>query len=203
MFLSCCVYIYFSTKIHLPYSHKNVNGMLMLSITHPNTCEFRMQRWYDSGFVDTLRHAHPKEAGFYSWFDPLYPDYRKTNKVLNSHCGEYSNLFQGWRLDYTVCDTEFHASDYVDSGVRPDIGKFDNLSDHCPVCIILGIFVSITSLVYIYITLKPQPPVPPHPTPALSSVIAQKVCNCGLQYSNFSSFIETTWYSVFLQTQSG
>jgi len=102
-----------------------------------------MRRWYDSGFVDTLRHLYPNENGHYSWFDPLYPDYRRTNK--------------GWRLDYTVCDSEFCKSDLVDAGVLSDVGRLSNLSDHCPV----------------YIKLKPQPPVPPHPTPALSSIHAQ------------------------------
>jgi len=56
---------------------------------------------------------------------------------------------KGWRLDYAFVDKEFDTSDVVDVGILKRVGG----SDHCP----------------IMVKLKPQPTLPPHSPPSLSS----------------------------------
>ena len=52
---------------------------------------------------------------------------------------------QGWRLDYTILDTEFAATDLEGAGVmRPKPTEDDNLSDHIPVCILPSPLLSPT-----------------------------------------------------------
>jgi len=79
-----------------------------------------MKKWYASGFVDGLRVFQPNKPGFYTWFDPLNPDYRRLNK--------------GWRLDYAVCDQIFAEQNLLDCGIITD-GLAHNLSDHVPIYI--------------------------------------------------------------------
>ena len=73
--------------------------------------------WMDTftaaGFVDTFRHFHPGEAGYYSWWS-----YRMNARERNV----------GWRIDYHSTDPEFLPM-VKSSIIRPDLFG----SDHCPV----------------------------------------------------------------------
>jgi len=77
--------------------------------------------WFSEtgGFVDTLRFINPDKPGLYTWFDPTALESRTDNK--------------GWRLDYTICDSEFAKTQVVTSGILLQEGE--GLSDHCPIFI--------------------------------------------------------------------
>lgn len=72
-----------------------------------------MDRFYESGWVDTFREFHP-EPHRYSWWSQRFPSVRLNNK--------------GWRIDYINATKEL-KKDLVDAEILPDVKH----SDHCPV----------------------------------------------------------------------
>ena len=73
----------------------------------------KMTRFLASGFVDTFRHFHPEESGFYSWWS-----YR-------SNCRE-KNI--GWRIDYFIASQKL-LPNLCSAKIHADVWG----SDHCPV----------------------------------------------------------------------
>ena len=76
-----------------------------------------VDRYLDSGFVDTFRKEHPGAKGYYSWWS-----YRANARVNNV----------GWRIDYFLVSEKI--AEKVDaSRIHPNVMG----SDHCPVSIVL------------------------------------------------------------------
>ncbi|MCL2185691.1 MAG: exodeoxyribonuclease III [Treponema sp.] len=72
-----------------------------------------MDKFLAAGHIDTFRHFHPGEKGFYTWWS-----YRSTARENNI----------GWRIDYHCVDKNFI------SGVKSSIIRNEVTgSDHCPV----------------------------------------------------------------------
>lgn len=93
--------------IHDPKGNKNSSGFL------PEERAW-MDKFLNSGYIDTLRHFHPDEKGLYSWWSVRFPSVRLQNK--------------GWRIDY-ISVTEPLRSKLKDARIYPDVKH----SDHCPV----------------------------------------------------------------------
>jgi exodeoxyribonuclease-3 len=92
--------------IHNPIGNKNTSGFL------PEERAW-MDKFYENGFIDTLRVFHP-EPHLYSWWSQRFPSVRAENK--------------GWRIDY------FSVSESLKMNLKyatiyPDVKH----SDHCPV----------------------------------------------------------------------
>lgn len=92
--------------IHNPIGNKNTSGFL------PEERAW-MDKFYENGFIDTLRVFHP-EPHLYSWWSQRFPSVRAENK--------------GWRIDY------FSVSESLKKNLKyatiyPDVKH----SDHCPV----------------------------------------------------------------------
>jgi exodeoxyribonuclease-3 len=92
--------------IHDPKGNKNSSGFL------PNERAW-MDKFFNSGWIDTFRVFHPEPAR-YSWWTQRFPSVRLENK--------------GWRLDY-INATEPLRSHLKNAEIYPDIKH----SDHCPV----------------------------------------------------------------------
>jgi exodeoxyribonuclease-3 len=92
--------------IHDPKGNKNSSGFLPEERTW-------MDRFLQSGWVDTFREFHP-EPHRYSWWSQRFPSVRLNNK--------------GWRIDY-ITVTEPLKKKLVGADIYPDVKH----SDHCPV----------------------------------------------------------------------
>lgn len=97
--------------IHDPKGNKKSSGFL------PEERAW-MDKWLDSGMVDTFRKIHPDQTGAYSWWSQRFPSVRLQNK--------------GWRIDY-ISVTKNLASKITDAAIFPDVKH----SDHCPVYVSL------------------------------------------------------------------
>ena len=93
--------------IHDPKGNKNSSGFL------PEERAW-MDKWIESGFVDTFRFLHPGATGGYSWWSQRFPSVRLQNK--------------GWRIDY-ICATKNLAGKIKCAAILPEVKH----SDHCPV----------------------------------------------------------------------
>jgi exodeoxyribonuclease-3 len=94
--------------IHDPVSNKNSSGFL------PEEREW-MDRFIESGFIDSFRHIQGDIPNKYSWWT-----YRAGARGKN----------KGWRIDYCMA-SEFMQNKISDAGILPDVHH----SDHCPVWI--------------------------------------------------------------------
>ncbi len=92
--------------IHSPKTNKKSSGFL------PEERAW-MDKFYENGYVDTLRVFRP-EPDQYSWWSARFPSVRLQNK--------------GWRIDY-ISVTEPLRSALKDAAIYPDVVH----SDHCPV----------------------------------------------------------------------
>ena len=77
-----------------------------------------MDRFFESGWVDTLRHFDGS-PGRYTWWSQRFPSVRLQNK--------------GWRIDY-ICVTESLRDRLRAADIHPDVRH----SDHCPVYLEIG-----------------------------------------------------------------
>lgn len=91
--------------IHNPVSNKNSSGFL------PDERAW-MDRFFESGFVDTFRHYHT-EPHHYSWWS-----FRANSRERN----------KGWRIDYINVSADLKET-LRDASILPHIKH----SDHCPV----------------------------------------------------------------------
>ena len=91
--------------IHNPVSNKDTSGF------KPEERAW-MQKYFDSGFIDTFRHFN-KEAHQYSWWS-----FRANSRANN----------KGWRIDY-IAATKALEKNLLESRIMQDIVH----SDHCPV----------------------------------------------------------------------
>lgn len=91
--------------IHNPISNKESSGFL------PEERAW-MDKWFDSGFVDTFRffNPHPHQ---YSWWS-----FRANSRANN----------KGWRIDYISVSKSLEER-LKDAAIYPDVKH----SDHCPV----------------------------------------------------------------------
>jgi exodeoxyribonuclease-3 len=92
--------------IHDPKGNKKSSGFL------PEERAW-MDRFFESGWIDTFRVFHP-EPHRYSWWSQRFPSVRLNNK--------------GWRIDY-ICTTASLRNKLKDADIFPDVKH----SDHCPV----------------------------------------------------------------------
>jgi exodeoxyribonuclease-3 len=92
--------------IHDPKGNKKSSGFL------PEERAW-MDRFYESGWVDTLREFD-QSPGLYTWWSQRFPSVRLQNK--------------GWRIDY-INVTEPLRKKLVGAAIYPDVKH----SDHCPV----------------------------------------------------------------------
>ena len=92
--------------LHDPKGNKKSSGFL------PEERAW-MDRFFESGFVDTFRHFN-KEPHQYTWWTQRFPSVRAQNK--------------GWRLDY-INVTKPLAGNLTAAEILPDVKH----SDHCPV----------------------------------------------------------------------
>ena len=76
-----------------------------------------VDRYLDTGFVDTFRKEHPDAKGYYSWWS-----YRANARVNNV----------GWRIDYFLVSEKI-ADQVEASRIHPNVLG----SDHCPVSLVL------------------------------------------------------------------
>ncbi len=95
--------------IHDPVRNKNSSGFL------PEEREW-MDKFFDSGFVDTFREINT-EPHQYSWWS-----YRANARAKNL----------GWRIDYNVVSENLREK-IVDAHIEPTV----MLSDHCPVFLVI------------------------------------------------------------------
>ena len=91
-----------------PEENENVSGFLPIERAW-------MDKYVESGFVDTFRTLHPDTRDAYSWW---------------SNRGGARARNVGWRLDYAFVD-ESLMPNVVKSEILPDVMG----SDHCPICI--------------------------------------------------------------------
>ncbi len=91
--------------IHNPVSNKDSSGFL------PEERAW-MDKWFDSGFIDTFRffNPHPHQ---YSWWS-----YRANSRANN----------KGWRIDY-ISISQNLKDKLKDAAIYPEVKH----SDHCPV----------------------------------------------------------------------
>ena len=91
-----------------PEENENVSGFLPIERAW-------MDKYVESGFVDTFRTLHPDTRDAYSWW---------------SNRGGARARNVGWRLDYAFVDKELMPN-VVKSEILPNVMG----SDHCPICI--------------------------------------------------------------------
>jgi exodeoxyribonuclease-3 len=92
--------------IHDPKGNKKSSGFL------PEERAW-MDKFYQSGWLDTFRNYHP-EPHRYSWWSQRFPSVRLQNK--------------GWRIDY-INVTDKLKGNLVHAEIYPEVKQ----SDHCPV----------------------------------------------------------------------
>jgi len=93
--------------IHDPKGNKNSSGFL------PEERVW-MDKWLETGMVDTYRHLHPETTGAYSWWSQRFPSVRLQNK--------------GWRIDY-ISITPNLVPGLKSAAIFPEVKQ----SDHCPI----------------------------------------------------------------------
>ena len=98
--------------IHDPKGNKNSSGFL------PEERAW-MDRFFDNGWKDSLRHFDDS-PGRFTWWSQRFPSVRLQNK--------------GWRIDY-INVTESLTSGLKNAAIYPDVKH----SDHCPVYLELDI----------------------------------------------------------------
>ncbi len=98
--------------IHDPKGNKNSSGFLADE-------RHWMDKFYNSGWIDTFRHLNP-EPHHYSWWSQRFPSIREQNK--------------GWRIDYINVTEPLRAS-VKSAAIYPGVKH----SDHCPVYLELDI----------------------------------------------------------------
>lgn len=98
--------------IHDPKGNRNSSGFL------PQERAW-MDRFFESGWIDTLRRFDPS-PGLYTWWSQRFPSVRLQNK--------------GWRIDY-INVTEALGDRLQGAAILPDVKH----SDHCPVYLELDI----------------------------------------------------------------
>jgi exodeoxyribonuclease-3 len=77
-----------------------------------------MERFFQAGFIDTVRNFYPEDAHRYSWWS-FRANARNNNK--------------GWRIDYiSACDKLQQR--LAAAGIEPEARH----SDHCPVWVELN-----------------------------------------------------------------
>ncbi len=76
-----------------------------------------VDRYLDTGFVDTFRKEHPGAQGYYSWWS-----FRANSRVNNV----------GWRIDYFLVSEKI-ADQVEASRIHPNVLG----SDHCPISLVL------------------------------------------------------------------
>src|SRR5690606_7087034 len=91
--------------IHNPVSNKKSSGFL------PEERAW-MDKFFDSGFVDSFRHFN-EDPHHYTWWSARFPTVRQQNK--------------GWRIDY-ISVTEPLKDKLKAAAIYPDVVH----SDHCP-----------------------------------------------------------------------
>jgi exodeoxyribonuclease-3 len=91
--------------IHNPISNKDSSGFL------PDERAW-MDKWFESGFVDTFRYFNPHPHQ-YSWWS-----FRANSRANN----------KGWRIDYISVSKSLEQK-LKDAAIYPDVKH----SDHCPV----------------------------------------------------------------------
>ncbi|MFC3416500.1 exodeoxyribonuclease III [Algoriphagus hitonicola] len=94
--------------IHNPISNKNSSGFL------PDERAW-MDKFTESGFIDTFRHFNPEVPHQYSWWS-----YRANSRAKNL----------GWRIDYHMA-TETMKEKLKSALILPDVIH----SDHCPIAL--------------------------------------------------------------------
>lgn len=92
--------------IHSPKTNQKTSGFL------PEERAW-MTKWFESGFVDAFRHAHPNKKDDYTWWSVRFNS-RASNK--------------GWRIDYQSV-SEILKDKILDARNLQDAVH----SDHCPV----------------------------------------------------------------------
>ncbi len=92
--------------IHNPISNKDASGF------KPEERAW-MEKYFNSGFIDTFRFFHPQQAHEYSWWS-----FRANSRANN----------KGWRIDY-IAATKNLEKNLVSSQMLQQIKH----SDHCPV----------------------------------------------------------------------
>lgn len=92
--------------IHNPKTNKDTSGF------KPEERAW-MEKYFNSGFIDSFRHFHPELPHQYSWWS-LRANARNNNK--------------GWRIDYIAATKNLEKS-LVEAAIYPDVKH----SDHCPV----------------------------------------------------------------------
>lgn len=92
--------------IHNPISNKDSSGF------KPEERAW-MEKYFNSGFIDTFRYFHPTQAHQYSWWS-----FRANSRANN----------KGWRIDY-IAATKNLEKDLVEASMFQDVKH----SDHCPV----------------------------------------------------------------------
>lgn len=93
--------------IHDPKGNKNSSGFL------PEERAW-MDKWLETGMVDTYRHLNPETTGAYSWWSQRFPSVRLQNK--------------GWRIDY-ISITPTLLPGLKSAAIFPEVKQ----SDHCPI----------------------------------------------------------------------
>ena len=78
-----------------------------------------MRKLFEAGFIDSFRHLYPERTDAYTWWSYM-------SKVRERNIG--------WRIDYFVL-SERLAGNLQDSQIHHEIMG----SDHCPVCIEIGL----------------------------------------------------------------
>ena len=91
--------------IHNPVTNKDTSGF------KPEERAW-MEKYFNSGFIDTFRHFHP-EPHQYSWWS-----FRANARANN----------KGWRIDYITASKSLEKN-LVESSMFQEV----NFSDHCPV----------------------------------------------------------------------
>lgn len=91
-----------------PKENEDVSGFLPIERAW-------MDKYVESGFVDSFRMLHPDERDRYSWWS-------------NRFRARERNV--GWRIDYAFVDEEL-APNIVNAEIHPDVMG----SDHCPISI--------------------------------------------------------------------
>ena len=76
-----------------------------------------IDRYLDTGYVDTFRKEHPDAKGYYSWWS-----FRANARVNNV----------GWRIDYFLVSEKI-ADQVEASRIHPNVTG----SDHCPISLVL------------------------------------------------------------------
>lgn len=98
--------------IHDPKGNKNSSGFL------PEERVW-MDKFFNSGYIDTFRLLHPDVSGAYTWWSQRFPSVRLNNK--------------GWRIDYISVSPNLKDK-IIEAEIYPQVKH----SDHCPISLKLN-----------------------------------------------------------------